>query len=173
MEEITDFMDWFRKLNYTYKILIAGNHDFFFEKAKAKEIAQLIPDEVIYLKDSGIEINGIHIWGSPVTPWYFNWAFNMHRGAPLKKHWEQIPANTDILITHGPPAGYLDMVINEQHVGCKDLLNRVLEIKPKVHVFGHIHEAYGDIKRKGIHFINASVMNELYELVNKPILFDL
>jgi len=69
--------------------------------------------------------------------------------------------------------GYLDMVINEQHVGCKYLLKKVLEIKPKVHLFGHVHESYGQIKRKGINFINASVLNEHYELVNKPIEFEI
>ena len=172
-EEIVDFLEWFKIQKHKYKIFIAGNHDFFFEKAKATEIAKIVPDNIIYLKDSGVEIEGINIWGSPVTPWFFNWAFNRHRGKEIRKHWNLIPENTDLLITHGPVYGYLDQVINEEHVGCKDLLERVKEIKPKVHVCGHVHESYGTIKRGGTQFINCSVLNEMYELVNKPVAFEI
>ena len=172
-DEVVDFLEWFNIQKHKYKIFIAGNHDFFFEKAKATEIAKIVPDNIIYLKDSGVEIEGINIWGSPVTPWFFNWAFNRHRGKDIRKHWNLIPENTDLLITHGPVYGYLDQVINEEHVGCKDLLERIKEIKPKVHVCGHVHESYGTIKRVGIQFINCSVLNELYELVNKPVIFEI
>jgi Icc-related predicted phosphoesterase len=172
-EEIVDFLEWFKSLNYKYKIMIAGNHDFYFEKAKKTEIDKLIPEGIHYLNDSGVTINGINIWGSPVTPWFFNWAFNRHRGKEIMKHWKLIPSNTDILMTHGPVYGYLDMVINEEHVGCVDLLQKVKEIKPKVHVCGHVHESYGTLKRGGTLFINASVLNEMYELVNKPVVFEL
>jgi Predicted phosphoesterases, related to the Icc protein len=172
-EEVVDFLEWFKIQKHKYKIFIAGNHDFFFEKAKATEISKIIPDNIIYLKDSGVEIEGINIWGSPVTPWFFNWAFNRHRGKDIKKHWDLIPENTELLITHGPVYGYLDQVINEENVGCKDLLERVKEVKPKVHVCGHVHESYGSIKRGGVQFINCSVLNELYELVNKPIVFEI
>jgi Icc-related predicted phosphoesterase len=172
-EEVIDFLDWFGKQNYLYKIFIAGNHDFFFEKAGKSEIETLIPKGVTYLNDSGISINGIKIWGSPVTPWFYNWAFNRKRGEPITKHWRLVPPDTDILLTHGPAYGFLDQLINEQHAGCQDLLRTVLTIKPKYHVFGHIHESYGSIKRTGIQFINASVVNELYELINKPIVFEI
>jgi Icc-related predicted phosphoesterase len=172
-EEVIDFLDWFGKQNYLYKIFIAGNHDFFFEKAGKSEIETLIPEGVTYLNDSGISINGIKIWGSPVTPWFYNWAFNRKRGEPITKHWRLVPPDTDILLTHGPAYGFLDQLINEQHAGCQDLLRTVLTIKPKYHVFGHIHESYGSIKRTGIQFINASVVNELYELINKPIVFEI
>jgi Icc-related predicted phosphoesterase len=170
--EVIDFFDWFSKLSYTYKICIAGNHDFFFEREKQELIRKRIPENVMYLQDGGVEIDGIKIWGSPVTPWFFNWAFNRKRGKQLVNHWKMIPADTDILITHGPPYGILDSIINETNAGCIDLLRTVQQIKPKVHVFGHIHEAYGQVKRNGIHYINASLLNESYELVNKPILFD-
>lgn len=172
-EEVADFMNWFAVQRFTHKVFIAGNHDFFFERESPETIKAMIPENVIYLNDNGTQINGLNIWGSPVTPWFFNWAFNRHRGEQIRKHWDLIPANTDILITHGPAYGYLDQVINEQHVGDKDLLQKILEIKPKVHAFGHIHESYGDIKRKGIRFMNACVLNEHYELVNRPIIFDL
>jgi Icc-related predicted phosphoesterase len=172
-EEVIDFLQWFARQKFEYKIFIAGNHDFYLEHAKQEDLLKLIPEGVTYLKDSGINIGEIKVWGSPVTPWFYNWAFNRHRGEAIRKHWDQIPPGTDLLMTHGPVYGFLDMVINEQHVGCQDLLRTVLTIQPKVHLCGHIHESYGSIKRSGIRFINASVVNEQYELANKPVMFEL
>ena len=126
-----------------------------------------------YLKDEAIDIKGIKIWGSPYTPWFFKWAFNKRRGEALAEHWKNIPGDADLVLSHGPPFGILDMVINEQHAGDRDLLKKLLEVKPKVHVFGHIHESHGMVKRQGIRFVNACVLNESYELVHKPIVFDL
>lgn len=172
-DEVVDFVQWFAKQKFTYKIFIAGNHDFYFEKAAPEEIEKLLPPGIFYLNDSGVTIHGVTIWGSPVTPWYYNWAFNKKRGEEIRRHWNLIPADTKILLTHGPPFGFLDTVINEQHAGCQDLLRTVLTLQPKVHVFGHIHESYGSIRRSGIRFINASVLNEQYELANRPVVFDL
>ena len=172
-EEIVDFLEWFRVQKFQYKIFIAGNHDFYLEKIKPSDLPKLIPEGITYLNDSGITIGNLNIWGSPVTPWFYNWAFNRHRGEAIRKHWELIPQNTDLLITHGPVYGFLDMVINEQHVGCQDLLRRILIIKPKIHVCGHIHESYGSIKRSGIRFINSCILNEIYEPANKPVVFEL
>lgn len=170
--EVEDFLDWFSKQPFTHKIFIAGNHDFYFEREKEVVIQKLLPEGVSYLKDEAIFINGVKIWGSPYTPWFYRWAFNKRRGVALAEHWSHIPDDTDVLLTHGPVYGILDTVMDEQSAGDKDLLNKVLEIKPKVHVFGHIHEAYGMVKRHGIRFINACVVNERYELVHKPIAFD-
>ena len=172
-EEIVDFLLWFAKLPFKHKIFIAGNHDFYLEKEKETNIQSLIPEGVIYLNDSEIVIDGIKIWGSPVTPWFFNWAFNRKRGKEIKKHWDKIPADTDIILTHGPAYGILDTVLNNTNTGCKDLLNTIERIKPKAHIFGHIHESYGASKKKGTYYVNASVLNESYELVNKPIVFDI
>lgn len=171
--EIIDFLDWFGQQPYQHKIFIAGNHDFFFERTKENIIRKLIPAEVTYLKDELVIINGVRIWGSPYTPWFYRWAFNKRRGAPLAEHWEKIPPDTDILLTHGPVYGINDLTLNEQHAGDKDLLQRVLVVKPRVHVCGHIHEGYGSVKRVGTKFINACILNESYELINKPITFDL
>ena len=170
---IINFLSWFSNQNYQYKILIAGNHDFYFERASSKEIKKMIPDDVIYLNNSSTTINNIKIWGSPITPWFFDWAFNRYRGEQLKKYWDLIPEDTDIIITHGPVLGILDSTTKAEHVGCEDLLNRVNKIKPLVHVCGHIHEAYGTIENKGIKYINASVLNERYQLTNAPIFFEL
>jgi Icc-related predicted phosphoesterase len=172
-QEIEDFLDWFGKQPFAHKVFIAGNHDFFFEREKDTLIRSLLPEGVHYLKEEACTINGINIWGSPYTPWVFRWAFNQRRGAPLAKHWSLIPPNTDVLLTHGPVYGILDTIINERHAGDLDLLKQVMLIKPKVHVCGHIHESYGTLKRHGIRFINACMLNEAYELTNKPITFEL
>jgi Icc-related predicted phosphoesterase len=171
--EILDFLDWFKDQKHQYKVLVAGNHDFYFEREAEKQIQKIIPQNIIYLNDSGTTINGINIWGSPITPWFFNWAFNRHRGEPIKRHWDLIPHDTDILITHGPVLKILDKTIKNQYAGCEDLLNKIRDIMPKVHICGHIHEAYGAMNHPEIKFINASVLNEKYELKNDPIVFEI
>jgi Icc-related predicted phosphoesterase len=172
-DEVEDFLKWFREQPFRYKVFIAGNHDFFFQKTKKETLEKMIPREVIYLNDSGIELEGIKLWGSPITPFFFDWAFNRLRGATINKHWKLIPPDTDILITHGPVFGILDTVMNDRHVGCKDLLIKVKEVKPKVHVCGHIHESYGKIRKNETLFINACVLNESYEFINPPLTFQL
>ena len=171
LQEAVSFLNWFSALPHRYKIFIAGNHDFCFEKASAEELRRLIPENLIYLNDSGVCVEGLNIWGSPVQPWFFNWAFNRQRGADIKKHWDLIPANTDILIVHGPVEGVLDKIYSGEHVGCKDLLTTVNSIKPKAFVCGHIHEAYGHVDLNGTHFINASNLNRNYKMVHAPIEF--
>jgi len=169
--EVEDFLQWLQQLPFSHKIFIAGNHDFYFERAPQAEIQSIIPPGIIYLNDSGVSIGGVSIWGSPVTPKFFNWAFNRTRGEAIRRHWKRIPEGTQLLVTHGPPFGILDQIGNDEHVGCKDLLHAVQSIRPQVHLFGHIHESYGTTKSFGLRFINASLVNENYDLVNKPILF--
>lgn len=172
-EEAEAFVKWFSSLPHRYKIFIAGNHDFYFERAAPEEVKKLIPANLIYLNDSGVAIEGIRIWGSPVQPWFMDWAFNRQRGADIRKHWDLIPANTDVLVTHGPVHGILDKTFTGESVGCEDLLHKVLEIKPKVHICGHIHEGYGEVHQHGVHFINASNLNLNYRPVNKAVVFEL
>lgn len=171
--EVVDFLDWLDKLPHPHKIFIAGNHDFFFEREKKATIDRLLPNSVRYLKDEAVVIDGIKIWGSPYTPRFFQWAFNKARGHALADQWKNIPEDTDVLLTHGPVYGILDLTADEQHAGDKELLTRILEIKPKFHVCGHIHEAYGVLKRRGITFVNACLLNENNVLVNKPVLFSI
>lgn len=170
--EIVDFMDWFSAQPHAHKILIAGNHDFYFENASKEELRQLLPSNIIYLNDSGCSIEGIQFWGSPVQPEFNNWAFNRESGPAIKKHWDLIPTNTDVLITHGPPFGILDATIQGKHVGCPDLLQAVYAVKPKIHVFGHIHESFGQHTTNGTHFINASVLNHQYYYTFEPVLVE-
>ena len=170
--ETIEFLEWFAQLDFKYKVFVAGNHDFFFEN-HAAEVEELMPEGIIYLNDSQVEIEGLVIHGSPIQPWFFNWAFNRERGPDIDKHWQLIPENTDILITHGPPYGVLDRTARGILAGCSDLMNKVKEVKPKVHIFGHIHEAYGELTNENTHFINASVLNLNYRLVNSPVVFEL
>ena len=171
--EIVDFLNWFKNQMHTYKIFIAGNHDWYFEKENQKEIQSIIPDNIIYLNDSGCEIMGMKVWGSPIQPFFFSWAFNRERGKNIKKHWDLIPNDTDILITHGPPYKILDKTIRGEHVGCEEQMKKVDEANPLLHVFGHIHEAYGFFKEGKTTYVNASLLNHRYYLINDPIVIDL
>lgn len=170
--EIEDFLDWFGNLKFKHKIFIAGNHDFFLEDAHPDIIGRMIPKNVVYLNDSGVEIDGLKIWGSPITPYFHNWAFNRKHGAEIKTHWDVIPDDTDILITHGPPFGILDETVYSKRTGCEELLLRVYQIQPKHHIFGHIHENYGVLAKRETTFVNASVLDDRYELVNDALVLN-
>ncbi|MEI5984893.1 metallophosphatase domain-containing protein [Sphingobacterium sp. PU5-4] len=167
-EQVVDFLEWFAEQTHTHKTFVAGNHDFFFEQADSDMISSVIPDGIIYLNDSSIEINGVKFWGSPITPWFNNWAFNRNRGSEIKKHWDLIPNDIDVLITHGPPFGILDETVYGNRTGCEDLLLRVEQVKPKFHIFGHIHEEYGTSTEAETTFVNASVLDDWYEMKNQP-----
>ncbi len=167
--QVKDFLKWFSALPHPHKIFIAGNHDFFFEREKEIFIKRIIPENVIYLNDSGCEINGIRFWGSPITPEFMDWAFNRKRGTDIQKHWKLIPKNTDMLITHGPPFGKLDATTNHFRTGCEDLLKTVYDIKPRYHIFGHIHESYGMTYNEDTAFINACILDERYRIKNAPV----
>jgi Icc-related predicted phosphoesterase len=171
IDEIVLFDRWFSALPHRYKIFIAGNHDRLFETDN-RLAKSLLDEEVIYLQDSAIEIEGLKIYGSPWQPWFFNWAFNLPRGERLAEKWRLIPDETDILITHGPPFGILDSPPDETNVGCENLRSRVEEIRPQMHVFGHIHHSYGTVENFGVKFVNACACDEDYEATNPPMVFD-
>lgn len=170
LSEIENFSLFLHKLPHKNKLVIAGNHDFSFEDGRKIQAENLIKSSgAIYLNDSGVEINGMKFWGSPIQPYFHNWAFQRKRGEEIKKHWDLIPLDTDVLITHGPPYGILDKTRRGELVGCEELLKKVWEIKPKIHVFGHIHEGYGTVKQNDVTFINSSNLNFLYQYTNPPI----
>ncbi len=169
-EQVLDFLQWFEKLDFKYKLFIAGNHDFFFENAAPDKIQSIIPSNVIYLNDSDVTIEGIKLWGSPVTPWFHDWAFNRNRGADIQKHWDLIPADAGIVITHGPAYGILDKTVYGEHVGCMDFLKKMETVKPRYHICGHIHEAYGAFEHNGTTWINASVLDSKYRRCNEPVI---
>lgn len=174
------FFGWFNTLNYKHRICIAGNHDVWLENCNPSELRGILPPDVIYLNDSGCEVEGFKFWGSPVTPRFMNWAFNRDRGEDIKKHWDLIPANTDILITHGPSFGLVDECPNFDdprgelvHVGCKDLAEKIKQINPKLHVCGHVHYGYGHQYLRDTLYVNASICNEEYSPLNKPLVVDI
>jgi Icc-related predicted phosphoesterase len=180
--DITNFCSWLDTLEqYDHKVFIAGNHDRKFED-KPEQALEIVNSykNITYLQDDwvkvGIDEEMAKIYGSPWQPEFYNWAFNLPKGGPgLMSKWEAIPKDTDILITHGPPQDHLDMSgppYNEPHLGCALLREKVDEQPPKIHVFGHIHGGYGYKFHNGTHFFNASILNERYEYVNKPITFD-
>lgn len=108
-----------------------------------------------------------------MQPEFGGWAFNRKRGEDIRQHWDKIPVYTDVLITHGPPYGILDECFDGAHVGCRDLLKRLDKINPKLHVYGHIHEAYGSKIVEGTTFVNASMICEGEAVLNAPFYADL
>jgi Icc-related predicted phosphoesterase len=175
-QEIEEFLIWFSSLPHKYKIFVAGNHDWLFENNNRLARLMTANYNIKYLQDSVFMLNGIKIYGSPWQPRFFEWAFNLNRGAELAEKWKLIPADTDILITHGPPHGILDEVPREygtENTGCEELRKRIREIRPKLHIFGHIHCGYGQIEKFGTKFINASNCDEAYEPTNPPMVIDL
>ncbi|WP_333875761.1 metallophosphatase domain-containing protein [Methylobacter sp.] len=170
--ELELFDRFLGRLPHRHKLLVAGNHDWVLADA-GREAAKLLVKNAIYLEDSGVEIEGVKFWGSPWQPEFMNWAFNLPRGPQLANVWAKIPNDIDVLITHSPPCGILDQIPSGEHVGCDDLLAALQRVRPKVHVFGHIHEGYGVLKHSGTTFINASICDDRYRPVNAPIVIDL
>ena len=187
--EVAAAAKWLGSLPHRHKIAIAGNHDWLFERQPTLAATLLRSAGVSYLQDSATNIDGLYIYGSPWQPEFMHWAFNLPRGE-LERYWNQIPAGLDILITHGPPRGILDQRVppgtrrlapwedeepfaGSDHVGDEELLVAVKRAKPRVHVFGHIHNSYGASKNEHTEFYNASLCDEKYEPVHEPWLIDL
>jgi predicted phosphohydrolase len=169
--------DWLRSLPHKHKVVIAGNHDFLFERNSGIAL-EYLGSGIYYLENTGMFLEGLMIWGSPVQPEFCNWAFNVERGEAIRKYWDKIPYDLDILITHGPPRGILDQTVphrHTEHLGCDDLLMAVREKKPRVHVFGHIHGGYGKHVSPvtKTQFYNAALLNEMYVWANAPWIIDL
>lgn len=169
--EIADFDAWLGRQPHPRKIVIAGNHDWLFERDT--KLARSLITHATYLEDEGVEIDGLRFWGSPWQPRFMNWAFNLDRGAPLRAKWERIPAAIDVLVTHGPPHGTLDRTWGGQHVGCEELAAAVARVRPRLHVFGHIHESHGRHESGGTTYVNASTCDARDKPVNPPVVVDL
>lgn len=172
--EVHNFMTWFHKQPFKHKILVPGNHDFYFEKSPelAAEYMQEFPD-ITLLQNSGTTIEGHKIWGSADTPVFHDFAFNK-TDAQLQQSWDSIPDDTEVLVTHGPPKHILDRVSNDwsptYNVGDQLLRNKVLSSDIAVHVFGHIHEQGGKTETvANIKFVNAAVLDYRYHMTNAPV----
>lgn len=171
------------RLRFKAIILVEGNHDRLGEYNPSLMDQMCIDNGITLLRDSSTIIEGFKIYGSPWQPEFYKWAFNLPRGQALKDKWSLIPDDTQILITHSPPMGILDNVqrydaVNTkweiEHLGCEDLYDKVHELKDlKLHTFGHIHHAAGQMKVGNTVFVNASSCTEQYKPTNKPIVIDL
>jgi 3',5'-cyclic AMP phosphodiesterase CpdA len=143
LDELAAAAAWIAALPHRHKVVVAGNHDWAFQRDPAA--ARDLLGAVTYLEDSGAELDGVRFWGSPWQPAFNGWAFNLARGAPLREVWARIPAGLDVLITHGPPLGLGDSSgwDGDERAGCADLRARVAEVPPRLHLFGHIHQDGG------------------------------
>ena len=174
--EIVAAIRWLGAQTKRYEAVIttAGNHDFFAESYPMTMHAYCMENGVKYLLNRGTNVHGINIWGSPVSPWFHDWAFGPHRGLDIKRYWDMIPNDTDVLITHGPPARVLDLCPGG-NVGCEDLLEAVKRVQPRLHVFGHIHQGRGETELPGLrtHFVNAAVLDGSYKPAGGAFVFDI
>ncbi|MFH2010306.1 MAG: metallophosphatase domain-containing protein [bacterium] len=171
LSQVPAFDAWIAGLPHPHKIVIAGNHDFCFERAPAE--ARRLLRRCTYLQDEAVTVAGLKLYGSPWQPWFYDFAFNLRRGEALREKWARIPLDTDVLITHGPPQGHGGLTSGGVDAGCEELLAAVQRIRPRLHVFGHIHEGYGVTEEGRTRFVNASVCNLGYEPLQAPVVIEL
>lgn len=177
-EEAVEFCLWTTRQKYRKVVYIAGNHDNSlisnpsFHLGPNDDIGR---PEIAYLMDNGIRFEGLKIWGSPWTKTFPNMnphcmAFTCETEQELAAKWALIPKDLDILITHSPPNGVLDELRSGENVGSDSLIKPMIMSGCRLHVYGHVHEAYGKFYNpiNGITYINASHVNEHYQPVNKP-----
>ena len=187
LEQVQSFNKWLEDYPAKEKIVIAGNHDITFqEDYYISRGAQRFHGEAryncskvklsltccTYLEDTSVDVNGYRIYGSPWQPEFYDWAFNLPRGEPLRKRWADIPVDTDILLVHGPPAGYVD-ITPVGRKGDADLLTAIQLRSIPVVVSGHLHMAHGTATDGTTLFINAATCTEEYVPIQPPIVFDL
>jgi len=177
LDHVSKFNDWLGTLPHQYKIVIAGNHDKMLDpdlNENAREMKQILTN-CIYLEESAVYIKGIKFYGCPFSIKQgdsTNNAFQMST-EELKSKWEKIPFDTDILLTHTPPYGINDLKkLDPEPQGCKNLLKEVTErVKPKLHLFGHIHGRNGSHKIGETMFVNAAI-KRFGSNFCQPIVFD-
>ena len=149
-EEVLDFLNWYIDLPYKYKIFVTGNHDLCLWDAKDIED---LPENVFFLQDRGVTIEGVKFFGI---------AYN---------HSERlIPEGTDIVITHEPPIMILDESAGT-HWGNFTLFKRIIEVRPRYHLFGHAHESCGTLKQDDIIFSNGAILDDFYHISHQPKVF--
>ncbi len=171
LHEVAAFDCFLATLPHRHKVVIAGNHDLCFEIHPAQ--ARALVSNAHYLQDEAITLDGVSYWGSPWQPWFYDWAFNLPRGEALRRKWDLIPDGTDVLVTHGPPFGRLDFAQRGEHAGCEELWRALQRVRPRLHVFGHIHEGAGMIEEDGIILVNASICNPRYQPLRSATVIDL
>lgn len=169
-DAIAPFDDWLDRQQLSYNLIvgIAGNHDRLLEEAP--EVGRQLNWD--YLHDSGLVYDGVKFWGAPWSNKFFDWAF-MGNETQLAERWALIPDDTDVLITHGPAYGVNDLAQGRTNVGSKTLRERILEVRPLLHVSGHIHEARGVDLIGGTVCVNPSYVDGGYRPGHAPVVLDL
>lgn len=170
-EVLQDFNAWLKGLDFKLKIVVAGNHDFLCQSSPG--LTRSILSHGYYLQDEWVLHEGVRFYGSPWQPWFGGWAFNLEDEADARRVWSNIPFTTDVLITHGPPHGVLDVPHSNIHAGCPELRKVVDRVKPRLHVFGHIHAARGSVDIEGTAYRNVALVDNTYQIVHEPMVFDL
>jgi len=189
LEQVASLAKWLEQYPAEHKVVIAGNHDITFQddyyaktggarfhgeqRVDCQQVRPLLAPCCTYLEDSGIEVCGYSIYGSPWQPEFCDWAFNLPRGEACREKWALIPPAVDVLMTHGPPKGFGDQTAGGLRAGCEDLLAAIKERTISVSVSGHIHEGYGVRADDSTLFVNASTCTHDYRPSNPPIVFDL
>lgn len=167
-----DFIDWLHNLPYPKKIVVFGNHDGHYKITREYVEDKKKYKDIVFLTNEAVIIDDVKIFGSPHSVQFGSWWFMMLDNE-LAELWKNIPDDTNILVTHGPPFGILDKTVNGANAGSKTLLERIEKLeKLKYHIFGHIHEARGIETIDGKTFMNVALCNEWYRLKNDPAIFD-
>jgi predicted phosphodiesterase len=170
-KEARSFARWLAAQPHAHKVVIAGNHDRCLELDLG--LGERLFEGATYLLDREATVAGLRFYGSPWQPEFLSWAFNLPRGEPLRAVWSKIPNDVDVLVTHGPPFGVLDGTFLGALVGCEELRTAVDRVMPRMHVFGHIHEARGAAVEGRTLFVNASTCTLGYEPTNPIVVVDL
>jgi Icc-related predicted phosphoesterase len=168
--ELKRFDQWLGTLKFKKIIFVAGNHDIIFQEEPV--LAKSLLTNAHYLQDEAFEFEGLKIYGTPWTVNFYDWAF-MGDESFLGQKFMNIPPGLDILITHSPPAEILDIVPPSSRVGSQALRYWIDQVKPKIHVFGHIHESYGYRSVDGRDFYNCAIVDANYRPVNAPIIIEI
>lgn len=170
-EDFERFAQWLSAQRATHKVFVAGNHDFVCEREVARVRTLASELGLTYLCDEAAVVGGLRFYGSPATPRFHDMAFNYERGAALERHWARIPDVLDVLVTHGPPRGLGDRTFLGVPAGCEALLDRVRVVRPMLHVYGHIHEGYGEHRVPGLatRFVNAATKGILPFALRAPV----
>jgi Icc-related predicted phosphoesterase len=168
--EVERLDDWFGRQDFQRILCIGGNHDFQMQERAAA--GKPVFRNATYLQDAGISFGGLNFYGAPWTPELMGWAFYLPPES-MRERWAAIPDRTDILITHTPPFGVLDRNSEAKACGCLDLRLRLEDLRPRIHCFGHIHASAGKVEARGTTFVNASIVNDRYEIVHRPQEFNL
>ena len=163
-------LDWLASYKDKFKeiIIVPGNHEVDWQSGHVPFQRYCAERGLTVLVDQSKIIDGVKFYGTPTTPEFCGWAY-MKLPGEIGAYWDNIPDDTDVLITHGPPHGILDANPHDYKCGCPQLLTRVKVVKPSIHIFGHIHDGHGMVEKDGTVFINAAIMDEDYQPTNNPI----